>query len=185
MTTERLPTWSVLSLLWLALSACPSAGTQARPTVPVDNIPADVQADYEVFATNCSKCHALARALNAPVTDVKHWDLYVARMMRTAGSSISPEEAPRILRFLYWYTREHNAQGAQSAAEDMGGAQAATPAAGEAQPAPAPEAPAAEPSPQPANPYGQPSTDAQAQSATPETPPPSADAIKPEGEGTP
>jgi hypothetical protein len=179
-----LPTWSVLSLLWLALSACPSAGTQARPTVPVDNIPADVQADYEVFATNCSKCHALARALNAPVTDVKHWDLYVARMMRTAGSSISPEEAPRILRFLYWYTREHNAQGAQTAGEDMGGTTSAAPA--EPEPAAeAPTAPAPEPSAQQANPYGQPSTDAQAQSATPETPPPSADAIKPEGEGTP
>jgi hypothetical protein len=149
----------------------------------VDNIPADVQSDYEVFATNCSKCHALARALNAPVTDVKHWDLYVARMMRTAGSAISPEEAPHILRFLYWYTREHAAEGARSRAEDMGGSGASTPAVTpEAAVAAEPTTP--EPTP-PENPYGQEAKQAQGPSETAATPEPSAEATKPEGEGKP
>jgi hypothetical protein len=63
-----------------------------------------MRSDYESFAVNCSKCHDLDRALAAPVTDHKHWDIYVAKMMRTAGSAINATEAPHILRFLYWYT---------------------------------------------------------------------------------
>lgn len=63
-----------------------------------------MRSDYESFATNCSKCHDLERALAAPVTDNRHWDIYVAKMMRTAGSAINAREAPHILRFLYWYT---------------------------------------------------------------------------------
>lgn len=70
----------------------------------IGEVPADMQSDYESFAVNCSKCHDLDRALAAPVTDHKHWDVYVAKMMRTAGSAINSAEAPHILRFLYWYT---------------------------------------------------------------------------------
>jgi cytochrome c5 len=70
----------------------------------IGEVPADMQSDYESFAVNCSKCHGLDRALAAPVTDHKHWDIYVAKMMRTAGSAINATEAPHILRFLYWYT---------------------------------------------------------------------------------
>lgn len=70
----------------------------------IGEVPADMQSDYESFAVNCSKCHDLDRALAAPVTDHKHWDIYVAKMMRTAGSAINATEAPHILRFLYWYT---------------------------------------------------------------------------------
>jgi hypothetical protein len=149
----------------------------------VDDIPADMEADYQVFATNCSKCHALARALNAPVTDVKHWDLYVARMMRTAGSSISPQEAPHILRFLYWYTRERTAEGARSASEDMGGTGASAPAVTpEAQVAAQPAT--SEPT-QSENSYGQEAKEAHGPSESAATPEPSAEATKPEGEGKP
>ncbi len=80
-----------------------------------------MQSDYESFASNCSKCHDLARALAAPVTDNRHWDLYVAKMMRTAGSAISESERPHILRFLYWYTDQKtgrvSADSAKSSAE--------------------------------------------------------------------
>jgi hypothetical protein len=175
----------MLPLLWLVASACPSAGTHARTTVAVDNIPADVQADYESFATNCSKCHALARALNAPVTDVKHWDLYVARMMRTAGSAISPQESPAILRFLYWYTREQNKKDGR-AAEDMGSA-APEPVSSEAAApvAPVEASPAAVEAMPEASPYPAQSAQAAPEVSSGATTAPSTPATTPEGEQNP
>jgi mono/diheme cytochrome c family protein len=71
-------------------------------------LPQERRSDYRVFATNCSKCHGLERALNAHVTSNQHWDLYVARMARTPGSGISPREAPAILSFLHYYTEQKN-----------------------------------------------------------------------------
>jgi hypothetical protein len=71
-------------------------------------LPKERLADFREFANNCSKCHGLERALNAHVTSTKHWDLYVARMMRTPGSGISPREAPGILSFLHYHTERRN-----------------------------------------------------------------------------
>ena len=85
-----------------------TAASESTVYIDVQKIPPDMRDEYESFATNCSKCHGLSRALNAPVTDPSHWDLYVARMMRTAGSAISPKEAPVILRFLHWYTASYD-----------------------------------------------------------------------------
>jgi hypothetical protein len=70
----------------------------------VGELPADLEDDFRMFAINCSKCHGLERPLTAPVTDHKHWERYVAKMMRTPGSGISAQEAPQILAFLFWYT---------------------------------------------------------------------------------
>lgn len=98
----------------LLLSGCGGAQTSRTSLsshTDVGEVPPDLQGDYESFATNCSKCHDLDRALNAPVTDNRHWDMYVAKMMRTAGSAIKPEEAPHILRFLYWYTEQRKSGG--------------------------------------------------------------------------
>jgi cytochrome c5 len=88
------------------LSGCTASQSTPKSSnsAQIGEVPADMQSDYESFAVNCSKCHDTARALAAPVTDHKHWDIYVAKMMRTAGSAISAHEAPHILRFLYWYT---------------------------------------------------------------------------------
>lgn len=86
--------------------ACSATQPPPRPTFQagIGDVPPELQSDYESFATNCSKCHPADRALAAPVTDAKHWNIYVAKMMRTAGSAISKQEEPHILRFLYWYT---------------------------------------------------------------------------------
>ena len=105
MTTESSLSVLLLALVALAVAAgCASPATQGTVYMDTSRVPAALRADYESFAVNCSKCHQLSRALNAPVTNVDHWDLYVAKMMRTAGSAISPEEKPKILRFLHWYT---------------------------------------------------------------------------------
>ncbi len=109
MTIERARALSVLIALGLVFStACGSSpANESTVYIDVQRIPTELRDEYASFATNCSKCHNLSRALNAPVTDPKHWDLYVARMMRTAGSAISAKEAPVILRFLKWYTVEY------------------------------------------------------------------------------
>lgn len=90
--------------LCLGLAACggtPLAGFAA-------SLPKERIADYRVFAQNCQKCHALDRALEAHVTDPNHWDLYVARMMRTPSSGIHPSEGPKIVRFLHFHTEQRN-----------------------------------------------------------------------------
>jgi hypothetical protein len=102
MTTRCL--FVLAALLLCALASCSSAASQGGVFIDTTRIPSAMRADYESFAVNCSKCHSLSRALNAPVTNVEHWNLYVAKMMRTAGSAISPQEEPKILRFLHWYT---------------------------------------------------------------------------------
>jgi hypothetical protein len=135
----------LLSCLFIAFSAC-SKGTPRVASDLEAEIPAQLRGDYESFAVNCSKCHGLERPLNAHVTDTRHWDLYVARMMRTAGSAISESERPRILRFLYWYTERKlrlNSEGSAAAKESLAVPVSAGGAQEPATPAPAPSAPAA------------------------------------------
>jgi hypothetical protein len=91
----------------IAGTACGAAQSNASTVeLPSDigELPKGMEDQYGVFAANCSKCHGLERPLTAPVTDHKHWERYVAKMMRTPGSGISAQEAPAILAFLFWYT---------------------------------------------------------------------------------
>jgi hypothetical protein len=111
MPTESLRLWLVCT----ALTGTSCSGSQQVPHASlhtdIGEVPADLREDYESFSVNCSKCHDPERALTAPVTDVRHWDMYVEKMMRTAGSAIAPHEKPHILRFLYWYTEQKNGAG--------------------------------------------------------------------------
>jgi hypothetical protein len=97
-------------LVWATLlgaAGCSSTSQATSTSVlrpDIGEVPEELKRDYEVFAHNCSKCHDIDRALTAPVTDNHHWELYVAKMMRTPGSGIQKLEAPHILRFLFWYT---------------------------------------------------------------------------------
>jgi hypothetical protein len=69
-------------------------------------LPPEVRDDYGVFASRCSKCHALARSLNSGIDDDDFWKLYVSRMRRQPASGISPEDEVPILRFLHHYSLE-------------------------------------------------------------------------------
>lgn len=106
----------MLRLLSAAALCASCTGSASQNTQPprlasdIGEVPDDMMSDYRSFASNCSKCHDLDRALTAPVTDNRHWDIYVAKMMRTAGSAINANEAPHILRFLYWYTDRKTAR---------------------------------------------------------------------------
>src|SRR5690348_9211269 len=95
-----------LLLTLFGLTGC-RVGTHYRGgRVNESLLPAEIRGDYQIFVANCGKCHDLTRALNARIDEPTHWDFYVARMARTAGSSISPQETPHILRFLYWHTEQ-------------------------------------------------------------------------------
>jgi hypothetical protein len=102
----------IVRIVLLSATACTASQPPPRASFQpgIGDVPKELQSDYESFAVNCSKCHHIDRALAAPVTDVLHWDIYVAKMMRTAGSAISADERPHILRFLYWYTERKNAR---------------------------------------------------------------------------
>lgn len=117
--------------LLVAGAALACGGAQVTPRTSfhadVGHVPPDMQSDYESFAVNCSKCHQLERALAAPVTDTAHWDIYVAKMMRTAGSAIHPDEAPHILRFLYWYTERKGGRRSKQSEQKVAPPPAAAP----------------------------------------------------------
>ncbi len=81
--------------------------------------PADVRADYAVFAQRCSKCHSLARPLESGIDSDDYWRLYVERMRRQPGSGISVADTVPILRFLHVYSAEvKRRKGEGSAASD-------------------------------------------------------------------
>lgn len=88
-------------------AACPGSRADGldRGTVP-----ADVQADYDVFAQRCSKCHSLARPLDSGIDDDEYWIAYVARMRRMPASGISADDERDILRFLRWFSADLRAK---------------------------------------------------------------------------
>ena len=96
---------AIIPLFVLSLVAGCSSSRRADGLDP-SSLPEEVRSDYQTFAQRCSKCHALARPLNAGITDDGFWRIYVARMQRMQGSGISEEDATRILRFLHYYSVE-------------------------------------------------------------------------------
>jgi hypothetical protein len=96
-------------LLAVAFFGCMTEGVGRRgglkPDV-VQSYPADVQYAYEIFEHKCSRCHTLARPLNAPIYEFEHWQAYVARMRRQPGSGISESDGETILIFLKYYAEK-------------------------------------------------------------------------------
>ena len=101
-----MPTRTATLVLVLVLAAA-CAATPARTGVK-QALPPELHADYDLFAVRCSKCHALSRPLQSSVTDDRHWANYIERMRLQPASGISAQDAPRILRFLSYYTRHRS-----------------------------------------------------------------------------
>ena len=93
-------------VLMVACGGGQRTGAADATRLDLTKLPPDIAQAYPVFAAHCSRCHSLGRPINAPVTDVTHWDRYVQRMMKVPGSGINPKEAKIILRFLHYYTTE-------------------------------------------------------------------------------
>jgi hypothetical protein len=85
-------------------------------SIDVSTYPQDIQDAYQVFAVRCSRCHTLARPLNARITDAQHWVRYVTRMRRNPTSGINEKNAQVILHFLLYYMHQR-AQDAKEAEE--------------------------------------------------------------------
>jgi hypothetical protein len=96
----------VAALSAIALAACSAETRNAGEGIDATRLPAEVRADYDVFAHRCSKCHTLARPLQSGIVDDVFWEQYVARMRRQPGSGISEEDARVVLRFLHYYSLE-------------------------------------------------------------------------------
>lgn len=91
----------------LLILGCAGAHSPRRgDRVVVSSYPQEIQQAYPVFAVRCSRCHTLARPLNAHITDPQHWVRYVTRMRRQPTSGINREDAEIILRFLLYYAHE-------------------------------------------------------------------------------
>lgn len=69
-------------------------------TIDVSKYPAEMQANYKIFALRCAKCHTLARPVNAPYCLPDEWERYIKRMMRKPGSGINSGDGKKIYEFL-------------------------------------------------------------------------------------
>lgn len=70
--------------------------------IDVSKYPKDMQDGYKVFNVKCVKCHTLARPINSDYVLEDEWERYVKRMMRNAGTFISPDEGKQIYEFLVY-----------------------------------------------------------------------------------
>jgi hypothetical protein len=112
MTTERCvqPGVAAVScvlcvvLAWSQASCAGTSSTRHGDRIDVSTYPPQIQAAYRVFAVRCSRCHTLARPLNAQIDDPDHWVRYVTRMRRNPTSGINRKDAEIILQFLLFYT---------------------------------------------------------------------------------
>jgi hypothetical protein len=70
--------------------------------IDVSKYPADMQARYKVLTVKCARCHTLARVVNCEFVLEDEWERYIKRMMRKAGTFITPEEGKQIFEFVVY-----------------------------------------------------------------------------------
>lgn len=75
------------------------AADKGSNTVDVSAYPKKMQGYYKIYSQRCSKCHPLARSINARMPVAK-WKRYVRRMANREGSGIPPRDAGRIYLWL-------------------------------------------------------------------------------------
>ena len=92
--------------------------------IDVSAYPSEQRRNYAVYARACSRCHGLARSINAPYASRGWWEFYMTGMRlrgRIAGRPFSREETKAVLDFLEYDSRarkvENAAEFEKSAAE--------------------------------------------------------------------
>jgi hypothetical protein len=70
--------------------------------IDVSKYSPEMQKAYKVFTAKCSHCHTIARAINSDFVLEDEWERYVKRMMRKAGSFITPEEGKQVYAFVVY-----------------------------------------------------------------------------------
>lgn len=71
--------------------------------IDVSRYPAEQQKQYGVYSAKCSKCHPLARSVNARFSATE-WKRYMKRMIRRPNSGINEEQAASIYDFLRYHS---------------------------------------------------------------------------------
>ena len=71
-------------------------------TIDVSKYPAEMQANYKLYAKKCSSCHTLARAINSDFVLPDEWERYVKRMMRKPNSGINSADGKKIFEFVVY-----------------------------------------------------------------------------------
>jgi len=78
--------------------------------IDVSKYPAEMQDIYKnVFSVRCSKCHTIARPINAPYALPEEWFRYIKKMMKKPGSGITPETGKMIAKFLIYDSQQRKA----------------------------------------------------------------------------
>ena len=78
-------------------------------TVDVSAYPVARERDYKIYAQVCSRCHTLARSINAPYVNRAWWEFYVMSMRARAkfhGEPLTKEEVRSVLDFLEYDSNE-------------------------------------------------------------------------------
>lgn len=73
--------------------------------IDVSRYPAAQQKNYAVYAAKCSKCHPLARSVNARFS-ATDWKRYMKRMIRRPNAGISEEQAALVYEFLVYHSAQ-------------------------------------------------------------------------------
>ncbi len=76
--------------------------------IDVSSYPSQQRENYAVYARACSRCHSLARSINAPYTSRGWWEFYMTGMRargRIAGRPFSRDEIKAVLDFLDYDSR--------------------------------------------------------------------------------
>jgi hypothetical protein len=74
-------------------------------TVDVSAYPEPQKKNYDMYSAKCSKCHPLARSINARFS-AQDWKRYMKRMIRRPNSGINEEQAANIYEFLKYYSAQ-------------------------------------------------------------------------------
>jgi hypothetical protein len=71
-------------------------------SIDVSGYPKEQQANYKVFVRKCSRCHTLARAINAPLALPEEWEAYVRKMQKKRRSGVDAKSAGSVISFLQY-----------------------------------------------------------------------------------
>ncbi len=85
---------------WQLLAKKPLPYDKGPSTIDIASYSTEMQDIYtKVYTPKCSKCHTIARAINAPYALPDEWMSYIKKMMKKPGSGINPKAAKSIYAF--------------------------------------------------------------------------------------
>jgi hypothetical protein len=103
---------AAIAALQLTLSAGegePDARDKGADRIDVSGYPKEQQERYELFAQKCSRCHPLARSINAKFTP-DEWKRYLKRMVRRTGAGVTDDQATELFEFLKFHASKQGAK---------------------------------------------------------------------------